>query len=90
MPQRTVMQGANGSYVYVVKADNTVERRTVEVAATQDGIAVIGKGLAVGEKVVVDGQYRLTNGAQRARRHAEARRRRRRRNTDAEQGLSRR
>ncbi len=36
---------------------------TVEVAAVQDGIAVITKGLSPGEKVVVDGQYRLTEGA---------------------------
>lgn len=60
---RAVMQGATDSYIYVVKPDNTVERRTVQVIASQDGVAVIEKGLAVGEKVVVDGQYRLTNGA---------------------------
>jgi multidrug efflux system membrane fusion protein len=63
VPQRTVMQGATDSYVYVVKPDNTVERRTVQVAMSQDGVAVIETGLALGEKVVVDGQYRLTNGA---------------------------
>ena len=63
VPARTVMQGASDTYLYVVKADNTVERRTVQVAATQEGVAVIEKGLALGEKVVVDGQYRLTNGA---------------------------
>jgi len=63
VPVRTVMQGASDSYVYVVKPDNTVERRTVQVAMSQDGVAVIEKGLALGEKVVVDGQYRLTNGA---------------------------
>jgi multidrug efflux system membrane fusion protein len=63
VPQRAVMQGANGSYGYVVKADNTVERRALEVAATQDGIAVITKGVSIGEKIVADGQYRLTDGA---------------------------
>jgi multidrug efflux system membrane fusion protein len=63
VPQRAVMQGANGPYGYVVKADNTVERRALEVAATQDGIAVITKGVALGEKIVADGQYRLTDGA---------------------------
>ena len=36
---------------------------TVEVASVQDGVAVIAKGLAAGEKVVVEGQYRLTQGA---------------------------
>ena len=61
--QRAVMQGANDSFVYVVQADNTVERRTVVVAAMQEGVAVIEKGLDTGDKVVVDGQYRLTNGA---------------------------
>jgi multidrug efflux system membrane fusion protein len=63
VPQRVVLQGAEGYYCYVVKPGNTVERRTVGVAVTQDGIAVISKGLAAGEKVVVDGQYRLSNGA---------------------------
>ncbi|MBS0524804.1 MAG: efflux RND transporter periplasmic adaptor subunit [Proteobacteria bacterium] len=63
VPQRAVMQGPNGAYGYVVRADGTVERRALEVAATQDGIAVITKGVAVGEKIVADGQYRLTDGA---------------------------
>ena len=63
VPQQTVQVGPNGYYAYVIKPDNTVERRPVEVAAMQDGLAVISKGLNVGEKVVVDGQYRLTEGA---------------------------
>jgi len=63
VPQQTVQVGPDGYYAYVIKPDNTVERRAVEVASMQDGIAVISKGLDVGEKVVVDGQYRLTDGA---------------------------
>jgi membrane fusion protein, multidrug efflux system len=63
VPAQTVMQGPQGAYIYVIKPDQTVDRRTVEVAATQDNLAVIGKGLARGERVVVDGQYRLTQGA---------------------------
>ena len=63
VPAQTVQDGPTGSYAYVIKEDNTVERRPVEVAAVQDGLAVIGKGLSPGERVVVDGQYRLTNGA---------------------------
>jgi membrane fusion protein, multidrug efflux system len=62
VPQQTVQAGPNGHYAYVIKTDNTVERRTVEVASIQDGIAVITKGLAAGERVVVDGQFRLTEG----------------------------
>jgi membrane fusion protein, multidrug efflux system len=63
VPQRAVMQGASGYYAYVVKPDNTVERRVVEVAATQDGIAVISSGMSIGEKIASDGQYRLVNGS---------------------------
>jgi membrane fusion protein, multidrug efflux system len=63
VPQQTVQVGPNGYYAYVIKPDNTVERRAVDVASMQDGLAVIGKGLSVGEKIVVDGQYRLTDGA---------------------------
>jgi multidrug efflux system membrane fusion protein len=63
VPAQTVQDGPTGRYAYVIKEDNTVERRTVEVSAVQDGIAVITKGLSIGDRVVVDGQYRLTNGA---------------------------
>jgi len=62
VPAQTVLEGANGHFVYVIKPDNTVERRAVEVAAVEDGKAVIAKGLESGERVVIDGQYRLDNG----------------------------
>jgi membrane fusion protein, multidrug efflux system len=63
VPAETVLQGPNGAYAYVLKPDGTVERRNVEVDMTEDGLAVIEKGIAAGERVVVSGQYRLTNGA---------------------------
>jgi membrane fusion protein, multidrug efflux system len=63
VPAETVQEGPDGNYAYIIKPDNTVERRAVSVAAVQDGIAVVTKGLSPGERVVVDGQYRLTQGA---------------------------
>jgi len=63
VPSQTIEAGPNGSYAYVIKSDDTVERRAVEVASVQDGIAVVTKGLTPGERVVVDGQFRLTEGA---------------------------
>jgi multidrug efflux system membrane fusion protein len=63
VPQQTVQVGPNGYYAYVIKADDTVERRAVKVGSIQDGLAVIDDGLSPGDKVVVDGQYRLTEGA---------------------------
>jgi multidrug efflux system membrane fusion protein len=63
VPERAVMQGAEGAYAYVINADSTAERRPIEVEATEDGIAIVGKGIALGETIVVDGQYRLTEGS---------------------------
>lgn len=63
VPAQTVMTGAAGDYAYVIRPDDTVQRRPVTVLARQDGIAVIGKGLAAGERVVVGGQYRLSDNA---------------------------
>ena len=63
VPSQTVQEGPNGDYVYVIKSDDTVERRIVDVASIQDGVAAIIKGLTPGERVVVEGQYRLTEGA---------------------------
>lgn len=62
VPPTAVMAGPNGSYVYVVGANDQVKRVAVEVTARQGNIAVIGNGLSGGEKVVTDGQYRLDNG----------------------------
>ncbi|MBV9861642.1 MAG: efflux RND transporter periplasmic adaptor subunit [Alphaproteobacteria bacterium] len=63
VPAQAVQDGPNGSYVYMVKPDETVQRRAVEVASIQDGIAVVTKGLSPAERIVVEGQYRLTEGA---------------------------
>jgi multidrug efflux system membrane fusion protein len=63
VPDQTVMAGPNGPYVYVIEPDNTVKRVDVSVAARQDGIAVISKGVTAGERVVTDGQYRLVDNA---------------------------
>jgi multidrug efflux system membrane fusion protein len=62
VPAQTVMQGPQGAYIYVIKPDDTVERRSVQVASSDENLAVVEKGLARGERVVVDGQYRLTQG----------------------------
>jgi membrane fusion protein, multidrug efflux system len=63
LPSQAVQDGPDGYVVYVVESGDTVVRKTVQVAAIQDGIAAIAEGLSPGERVVVNGQYRLTNGA---------------------------
>ena len=62
VPSQTVQQGPNGDFAYVISKENTVERRPIVVAVIQDGMAVVSKGLTPGERVVVSGQYRLTEG----------------------------
>jgi multidrug efflux system membrane fusion protein len=63
VPAQAVTEGQNGTFVYVVKPDSTVETRPVVTARSQDGQAVIEKGLEVNETVVIDGQTRLTSGS---------------------------
>jgi multidrug efflux system membrane fusion protein len=62
VPAPTVQEGPDGYVAYVVGADDTVARRSVEVATIQDGVAAVTSGLTPGERVVVNGQYRLTDG----------------------------
>ena len=62
VPAAAVQQGADGYYAYIVKPDLTVERRSVDVARIQAGQAVVAKGIAAGERIVIDGQYRLSSG----------------------------
>jgi multidrug efflux system membrane fusion protein len=62
IPAEVVQRGPNELYVYVVRPDSTVERRRVTVGPVQDGVAVIEKGLDIGDEVVLDGQFKLKPG----------------------------
>jgi multidrug efflux system membrane fusion protein len=63
VPDRVVQNGPEGTYVFVVKPDQHAEQRKVDVTRMIDNHAVIGKGLAAGETVVLDGQSRVEDGA---------------------------
>ncbi|HYM04018.1 MAG TPA: efflux RND transporter periplasmic adaptor subunit [Stellaceae bacterium] len=63
VPARAIQQGPKGSYLFVINPDMTVDMRIVEVTQTEQGVAAIAKGLAAGERVVTDGQYRLEPGS---------------------------
>jgi membrane fusion protein, multidrug efflux system len=63
VPAEVVQRGPRDLYVYVVNGNSTVERRAVQVGPVQDGVAVIDKGLLVGEQVITDGQFKLKPGA---------------------------
>ena len=63
VPAVAVQSGQQGTYVYAVKADRTVEMRPVEVARTRGNETVIARGVAPGDVVVTDGHLRLVPGS---------------------------
>jgi multidrug efflux system membrane fusion protein len=63
IPSAVVQRGPQGSYAFVIRNDQTAEVRAIEVAQIDDGRALIASGLAPGETVVVDGQYKLQAGS---------------------------
>ena len=60
VPATAPQMSANGSYVYVVKADSKAEQRPVTLGQRQGDLIVVEKGVAAGEKVVIDGQLGVT------------------------------
>jgi multidrug efflux system membrane fusion protein len=63
IPTEAIQAGQQGQFVYVVKADGSVEPRDVTVGQTVGRKAIIQTGIAGGETVVTDGQLRLFPGA---------------------------
>ena len=64
LPTQAVVTGQQGTYVYVIDSSNTAQQRPVTVERTAAQIAVISSGVSEGERVVTDGQSRVTPGAQ--------------------------
>jgi len=63
VPPAAVQRGPQGSYTWVVGANQTVEQRPIESSLVNDGnVTIVTKGVAVGDQVVVNGQYRLQAG----------------------------
>jgi multidrug efflux system membrane fusion protein len=63
VPTHALQTGQDGTYVYVVKDDRTVEMRPVNPGLRIEDDLVVDKGLAVGETVVTEGQLRLAPGS---------------------------
>ena len=64
VPTAAIQRGPNGTFVYVVKDDNTVTVRPVTLTQQDDVRAVVATGLRPGERVVTTGFARLTEGTQ--------------------------
>lgn len=60
VPAQAIVTGQRGTYVYVVDQADTARQRAVSVERTAGGLAIIASGIRDGERVVIDGQSRLT------------------------------
>lgn len=64
VPTPALQRGPEGSYVFVVGADNSVSMQPVQTGAeTADGKIVVTKGLEESQQVVTEGQFRLKAGS---------------------------
>ncbi len=63
VPAAALQRGPDGTFAYVVDANNTVQMKALQVALTQGSTAVITSGLQAGDKVVTDGQEKLQVGS---------------------------
>lgn len=63
VPPVALQRGPDGLYVWVVDAADQAEQRPVAAQTVDDKTAIVSKGLAAGERVVVDGQSRLDAGS---------------------------
>jgi multidrug efflux system membrane fusion protein len=63
VPISVVQQGPTGTFAFIVGTDRIVQKRSIKVGATNKTTAVIDSGLATGERVVTDGQYRIQAGS---------------------------
>ncbi|MSP03931.1 MAG: efflux RND transporter periplasmic adaptor subunit [Acetobacteraceae bacterium] len=63
VPPAAVQRGPRGNYVYVLRAEGSVERRAVQVGYEDIGLSVIVDGVRNQERVVTEGTARLSDGA---------------------------
>jgi multidrug efflux system membrane fusion protein len=63
LPTAAILRGPQGTFVYAVKPDKTVEARPVTVSLTQGDTTIITNGLNPGDTVVTDGQDKLQSGS---------------------------
>src|SRR6202451_856688 len=63
VPTAAIQRGPQGTFVYMVKPDKTVEARTVTIALAEANLTVVTNGVAPGDVVVTDGQDKLQTGS---------------------------
>lgn len=63
VPAKAVQNGPDGTYLFIIKPDNSVAMQPVTLGSMDGGLAIVRKGLDPGTHIVVEGQYRLEPGS---------------------------
>lgn len=63
IPSSAVQRGPQGLFAWIVTSKNNAEPRPLQVGPTTSDLTVVASGLSEGERVVIDGHYRLRRGA---------------------------
>ena len=63
VPSEAIQRGPNGAYVWLVSPKETANRQAVQIGEIQNGVTVITHGVKAGDRIVLAGQYGLTQGA---------------------------
>jgi multidrug efflux system membrane fusion protein len=59
IPPLAVQRGPHGLFTWIVKPDNTVEARPIQISTTTGDRTIVTSGVSDGDHVVTDGQYKL-------------------------------
>ena len=63
VPSSAIQRGPRGLFAWTVTASNTAEPRTIEIGASAGDLTIVTTGLNEGDRVVTDGQYKLSRNA---------------------------
>jgi membrane fusion protein, multidrug efflux system len=63
VPSAAIQRGPDGLFVWIVNANGLAEPRPIEVGPAYGKVTIVNSGLAGGERIVTDGQYKLQRDA---------------------------
>lgn len=62
VPTKAITIEKSGSFIYVVKADASVEKRFIQTGPEVENATIVERGLNPNEIIVVEGQHKLSHG----------------------------
>ena len=63
LPSAAIQRGPNGLFIWTVSGKDVAEPRPIETGPSYDNLTIVTSGLAGGERIVTDGQYKLQRNA---------------------------